>query len=79
MKRSESFYGFHFDFHANSNDKEIGKTLTDGMIDSLLTMTHPDFIQVDCKGHPGCSSYPTKVGNQAGGYTQDILKLFREK
>jgi hypothetical protein len=78
LKRSESFYGFHFDFHANSDDKEIGKTLTDGMIDSLLTMTHPDFIQVDCKGHPGCSSYPTKVGNQAGGYTQDILKLFRE-
>ena len=78
LRRSESFFGFHFDFHATANDKEIGKTLTAGMIDSLLTMTHPDYIQVDCKGHAGFSSYPTNVGNRAGGYTQDILKLFRE-
>ena len=78
LKRSESFFGFHFDFHATAADTEIGKTLTSGMIDSLLTMTKPDFIQVDCKGHAGYSSYPTKAGNQAGGYTQDILKLFRD-
>lgn len=79
LRRSEGFFGFHFDFHAGTEDKEIGKTLTAGMIDSLLVMTRPDYIQVDCKGHPGCSSYPTKVGNQAGGYTKDILKLFREE
>lgn len=78
LKRAESFFGFHFDFHASADDKEIGKTLTAGMVDSLLSMTKPDFIQVDCKGHAGYSSYPTKVGNQAGGYTKDILKLFRE-
>ena len=78
LRRSESFFGFHFDFHANPNDKEVGKTLTSGMIDSLLTLTKPDFIQVDCKGHPGYSSYPTKVGNPLENYTQDILKLFRE-
>ncbi len=78
LRRSESFFGFHFDFHATANDKEIGRTLTAGMIDTLLAMTHPDYIQVDCKGHPGYSSYPTSVGNRAGGFTQDILKLFRE-
>jgi hypothetical protein len=78
LRRSESFFGFHFDFHATAKDKEIGKTLTAGMIDSLLAMTHPDYIQVDCKGHAGFSSYPTTIGNRAGGYTQDILKLFRE-
>ncbi len=76
--RAESFFGLHFDFHATDHDKEIGKTLTGGMIDSLLTMVKPDFIQVDCKGHPGYTSYPTKAGNQAGGYTQDVLKLLRE-
>lgn len=78
LRRSESFFGFHFDFHANPNDKEVGKTLTRGMIDSLLIMTKPDFIQVDCKGHAGYSSYPTKVGNPLENYSQDILKLFRE-
>ena len=76
--RAQSFFGLHFDFHAESSDKQIGKTLTEGMIDSLLTAVKPDFIQVDCKGHPGYTSYPTKVGNQAGGFTQDPLKLFRK-
>ena len=76
--RAQSSFGLHFDFHADENDKQIGKTLTEGMIDSLLTTVKPDFIQIDCKGHPGYTSYPTKVGNQAGGYTQDPLKLFRK-
>lgn len=77
-KRAESFFGIHFDFHASDQDKEIGKTFTFEMIDSFLTKVNPDFVQVDCKGHPGYSSYPTKIGNQAGGYTKDILKIWRE-
>jgi len=77
-KRADSFFGIHFDFHATLDDKEIGKTFTAEMIDSFLTIVKPDFVQVDCKGHPGYTSYPTKVGNQAGGYTKDILKIWRE-
>jgi hypothetical protein len=76
--RGESFFGLHFDFHADYKDGEIGKTLTPAMIESMLEMVKPDFIQVDCKGHPGFSSYPTKVGNQTKGYVQDTLKLFRQ-
>ncbi|HEY5500337.1 MAG TPA: hypothetical protein VIK20_08150 [Bacteroidales bacterium] len=79
LKRADSFFGIHFDFHATQYDKEIGKTFTPAMIDSFLTIVKPDFVQVDCKGHPGYSSYPTKVGNQAGGYTKDILKIWREE
>jgi len=79
LKRSESFFGIHFDFHAGDGDKEIGKTFTPEMIDSFLTIVKPDFVQVDCKGHPGRTSYPTKVGNQAGGYTKDILRIWREE
>jgi hypothetical protein len=79
LKRSESFFGIHFVFHDTRNDKEIGKTFTHEMIDSFLTIVQPDFVQVDCKGHPGFTSYPTKVGNQAGGYTKDILKIWREE
>ena len=78
LKRADSFFGIHFDFHASIDDKEIGKTYTAEMIDSFLTIVKPDFVQVDCKGHPGYTSYPTKVGNQAGGYTKDILKIWRE-
>lgn len=77
-KRSGSFFGIHFDFHATQLNTEIGRTFTPEMIDSFLTIVQPDFIQVDCKGHPGYSSYPTKVGNPAGGFTKDILKMWRE-
>jgi hypothetical protein len=38
----------------------------------------PDFIQIDCKGHPGISSYPTKVGFHVKGFEKDPLKLWRE-
>jgi hypothetical protein len=72
------FAGLHFDFHAGAHDTSIGKTFTFGMIDSLLTLTKPDFIQVDCKGHAGFSSYPTKVGNHPAGFDKDILKIWRE-
>ncbi len=78
LRRSESFFGLHFDFHANKNDSAIGRTITAEMIDSMLTMVKPDYIQVDCKGHPGISSYPTEVGNPAPGFVKDPLKIWRE-
>ena len=39
----------------------------------------PDFIQVDCKGHPGISSYPTEVGFRAAKYWRDPMKIWREE
>lgn len=78
LRRSESFFGLHFDFHAVLEDTLIGKTLTDSMIDSLLVKVKPDFIQVDCKGHSGVTSYPTKVGYTPKRFEKDILRLFRE-
>ena len=72
------FAGLHLDFHAVLQDTTIGKTFTYGMIDSLLSITKPDFIQVDCKGHAGISSYPTKVGNTPPAFSKDIMKIWRE-
>jgi len=77
-KRADCFFGIHMDFHATAADNEIGKTFTAETIDSFLTAVKPDFVQVDCKGHPGYASYPTKVGSQTGGYTKDILKIWRQ-
>jgi hypothetical protein len=78
LRRADSFFGLHFDFHAGLGDTLIGKSLTEGMVDSLLTLVKPDFIQIDCKGHPGVSSYPTKVGHSAGRFQKDPLQLFRK-
>lgn len=78
LRRSDSFFGLHFDFHASETDSFIGKTFTPEMVDSLLTLVKPDYIQVDCKGHPGISSYPTEVGNPAPGFVKDPMKIWRE-
>jgi len=48
------------------------------MIDTMLEKGRPDFIQVDCKGHAGVSSYPTLVGQQAASYDKDPLALIRK-
>lgn len=76
--RAESFWGVHFDRHSQLTDDHLGKTLTEGMIDSMLKAVRPDYIQVDSKGHPGVSSYPTTVGQQTAGYDKDPLALIRE-
>ena len=78
LKRADCFFGVHFDLHASEDITDAGKTLTYAMIDTFLTRVKPDFIQIDCKGHPGISSYPTKVGYHVKGFEKDPLKLWRE-
>jgi hypothetical protein len=78
LQRAESFLGIHFDFHAGPDCKEIGKNTTREMIEGILDQVKPDYIQIDCKGHRGLSSYPTKVGNPAPGFVGDPLRLWRQ-
>lgn len=78
LKRSESFVGIHFDFHARKDCTQVGKTVTLQMLRDMLALTKPDYVQCDCKGHPGYASYPTKVGTPSPGFTQDPLKLWRQ-
>ena len=77
-QKSRLLFWVHFDLHASEDITDAGKTLTAEMIDTFLTRVKPDFIQIDCKGHPGISSYPTKVGYHVKGFEKDPLKLFRE-
>ncbi len=78
LSRAESFLGIHFDFHAGTDCTEIGKNTTRAMIENILSLVQPDYIQIDCKGHPGLSSYPTRAGNQAPGFVGDPLRLWRQ-
>lgn len=78
LKRADSFLGIHFDFHAGPDCTEVGKNTTPAMIDSIIDLVHPDYLQCDCKGHPGYSSYPTKVGNPAPGFVGDPLRVWRD-
>lgn len=78
LTRAESFLGIHFDFHAGPDCNEIGKNTTRQMIEQILAQVRPDYLQIDCKGHRGLSSYPTRVGNPAPGFVGDPLRLWRE-
>lgn len=78
LKRADSFLGIHFDFHAGTDCKEIGKNTTRPMIEDIINQVHPDYLQIDCKGHRGLSSYPTKAGNQAPGFVGDPLRVWRQ-
>ncbi len=73
------FFGMHFDFHASASDGQIGRNLSEQSLDSLLTAIKPDFIQVDCKGHPGVASYPSNVANAtvAPDFAKDPLAFYR--
>lgn len=76
-RRSDSFFGFHFDFHATSADKELGKNFDTVRLSEFLRRTRPDYIQVDSKGHPGYSSYPTRAGYSANSFSGDPLRTWR--
>ncbi len=78
-KRSESFLGMHFDFHARKDQTGIGENCAPEVIGRMLDAVKPDYVQCDTKGHAGATSYPTKVGYQAEGIVADILKMWREE
>ncbi|MGA2050424.1 MAG: hypothetical protein ABSG96_22200 [Terracidiphilus sp.] len=75
--RKDCFFGLHFDLHPNAQDKELGRDLTDAMVNDLLVTVRPDFIQYDSKGHPGYLGFPSKTGMAAPGIVADSLAVWR--
>ncbi len=51
LKRADSFLGIHFDFHAGEDCTEVGKNTTPAMVENIIDLVHPDYLQIDCKGH----------------------------
>jgi len=82
MKRpnwhDQVFFGLHFDLHATDQDTELGKDLTEEHLIEQLQKIKPDFVQCDCKGHPGYTSYPTKVGAPSPGIVKDAVRMWRD-
>ena len=73
-----AFFGLHYDLHANPTDTELGRETTYEHIREQLDKVKPDFVQYDCKGHPGWAGYPTKIGAPAQGIVNDALKVWRK-
>ena len=67
----------HSDFHAHPNyGVVVGATLKEEDIRTICEKAKPDFIQIDCKGHPGYASYPSAIGNSMP-MAFDTLELWR--
>lgn len=71
-------FGLHFDFHAGPSDTLIGSTLSEADIHEICSLYHPDFIQVDSKGHPGWTSFPSQLGNSVPGIKGNPLAVWRK-
>lgn len=77
-RRSDCFFGIHSDFHAKpAEGLVIGETLKERDAREICELLKPDFIQVDCKGHPGWASYPTGLSNAMPAFKADPLRLWR--
>jgi hypothetical protein len=53
----EKYFGLHYDLHAGKDDTELGLRATPEELIPLLKLAAPDFVQTDCKGHPGYTSW----------------------
>ena len=78
-KRSDCFWGLHSDFHAKPEEGlVVGATLREEDIREICETLTPDFMQIDCKGHPGYTSYPSELGNAMPEFAFDTLALWRK-
>ncbi|HEY8744304.1 MAG TPA: alpha-amylase family protein [Chloroflexota bacterium] len=72
------FFGIHYDLHANAQDTELGREVTAELLREAWQKIRPDWIQCDCKGHPGYTSWPTQVGTPSPGIVRDALRIHRD-
>jgi hypothetical protein len=74
----DAFFGLHYDLHPNAGDTELGRETTPEHVRAMLDKVKPDFVQYDCKGHPGYTGYPTKIGSPTPGIINDALQIWRQ-
>ena len=77
LRRSQSFFGLHFDLHPGPSDPALGRDVSDEMVAELLDATRPDFVQYDSKGHVGWLGWPSQVGPSAPHIVKDSIEIWR--
>ncbi len=78
LRRRDAFFGLHFDWHAKETDTELGAESTEENFRELIERVRPDWVQWDCKGHPGYTCWPTEVGWTSPGVVRDALAILRD-
>lgn len=74
------YFGLHYDLHANRNDTELGTRATPTYLVPPLRRLGVDFVQTDCKGHPGYTSWYSRVpeASISPGVKRDALEGWRQ-
>lgn len=77
---SSVWFGLHYDLHANKKDTDLGKHDDPQELAATLKLMRPRWVQTDCKGGSGLTSWPSKVPNAsvAPGVVGDALRTWRE-
>ncbi len=75
----DKYFGLHYDLHAGANDTVLGTRCSEDELVPMLKIMAPDFVQTDCKGHPGYTSWFSKVANASvpEGLTHDAMAQWR--
>lgn len=74
------YFGLHYDLHANEKDTVLGTRCGEDELVPMLEIMNPDFVQTDCKGHAGYTSWFSKVDHASvpPGLTHDALMQWRQ-
>ena len=74
------YFGLHYDLHAGKGDTELGTRCGPKDLTPMLKLMSPDFVQTDCKGHAGYTSWFSKVpeASVSPGVIKDALQQWRK-
>ncbi|MFH1008953.1 MAG: alpha-L-fucosidase [Candidatus Latescibacterota bacterium] len=73
------YFGLHYDLHAGKDDTDLGTRCSEPELIPMLELMNPDFVQTDCKGHAGYTSWFSEVPDASvpPNLKQDALKQWR--
>lgn len=74
------YFGLHYDLHARETDTDLGARLDADELAAALERAGVDFVQTDCKGHPGYTGWFSRVetASVSPGIRRDALEVWRE-
>lgn len=74
------YFGLHYDLHAGAGETDLGTRCSEAELVPMLELMAPDFVQTDCKGHPGYTSWFSQVADASvpAGLKQDALMQWRQ-
>jgi hypothetical protein len=74
------YFGLHYDLHASERDTDLGLNATPDQLVPMLKLMGCQFVQTDCKGHRGYTSWPSRTpgASVSPGVKRDALQGWRE-